>query len=489
MEINDLFEDQSKVIEIFKAKLEDKDQIKYLIGVIKSCEKLDRRVLIQIFVLFRDNFVRKVTKFSSVKEVKELIDISTRQQGLTKADLSGRLIEALKTIRQKVHNYNSDLESQSSQINSTVNLLNSNLNSTENNKFISFDEEPVTSANCDNQTMSDEATKATAELSSKMTELINSVSSMSMRIVALESKRDDDEDIINNCNNIGVNDQGISSSNNCNRRGVRYDLETNILSDRSPKSSAAKTKRRKVRRSKKSSNKIIYSETSSSEKKVRRSKKSSKKRIYSETSSSEESTTSSGSGRHTHFSKSYMVSKKAHPWIIYSLSLNNSKLLPINALVTSEVENYILQFIQDNNTKKHSARVGAYLTFLVEVSALRGLNKYTSSSLDTTVHNTINTIDLWLSQSKSNVVDRIENLINSNIFRHGNPISRTSFTPRNEVSKSQTKSKEYVRWCGVYNQNKQCSSDCGWSHICKNCWKEKGEKAHHQPINCPHKRK
>ena len=182
------------------------------------------------------------------------------------------------------------------------------------------------------------------------------------------------------------------------------------------------------------------------------------------------------------FNKKCLVSRRVHQWLVYSLNLNNNKLSKISELKFSEIESYLLAYINENlKVNRYKKRIEAYVAICYKFSELRVLDRYTEASMDIIAQTSINTLDCWLLRRQIVSFNRIEQLINSTSFKLA--VDKKSNTTIKLNSKSSEKS-NFVRYCNTFNSNKKCSSDCKYAHICKLCWTKSKEMAYHQPKDC-----
>jgi len=229
------------------------------------------------------------------------------------------------------------------------------------------------------------------------------------------------------------------------------------------------------------------SPTSYKKKAKKAKRKRNKKRKIS--SSSEWSTSDSDGDRDLKFfSKSGLVSRKKHPWIKHSISLNSSKLRPISCLGTAEIESYISQFVKLNMyNPKYKSRCEAYMSFLCESSGLRVIERFTNASINEVVQYSINQIDMYVIEGRDLSGHVIEQLFQCNLYKYG--IDRSKFGQQKSSSSDIKQNKRpYLNLCQRYNKNKTCSDTCTYVHNCKSCYLDRGEKKSHQPKDCPFKK-
>ena len=233
-----------------------------------------------------------------------------------------------------------------------------------------------------------------------------------------------------------------------------------------------------------------------SRKRLKMAKKKGSKRYYSSssdttsddlTSESDDSTSGdfssdeSKSDDECMFSKKNLVSRKLHGWLAYSLSLNNNKLAKISELKCIEIENFLLAFIQENfKNAKACKKVAAYISLCYQLSSVRVLERYTETSMNHVAQNSVNTVDNWIFRKENTSANRIEQLVNSNSFK----FSEAKQSAGNFLKKEK---KQFVRLCNVYNSNKNCSSDCRYTHACKFCYQKNRDQLPHMPKDCPKK--
>lgn len=185
-------------------------------------------------------------------------------------------------------------------------------------------------------------------------------------------------------------------------------------------------------------------------------------------------------------SRSQMVSKRLHPWLLFSLSLGQNKLEKLNALSYYEIELFILQYCEEKSDSiKYKPRVKTYISFLAQIAGLRVLEKYEKSSLDKVTQRSINEIDVKLDKGINVDMARTEQIVNSLIFRYGRQKSSPKAYNNSVSNKTYSQAKVASRWCNVYNRGQPCSQQCRFLHVCSICLKKKKEQNKHAAVNCP----
>ena len=238
-------------------------------------------------------------------------------------------------------------------------------------------------------------------------------------------------------------------------------------------------------------------ENSKKAKKKKKKKKSKKRKKKEESTSSTDSSSSSedssssleGDGIFRH---KMMVSKckKLHPFLAYSLSLNNNKLSKISELTHGEISNFILQYMNDQVKDENptiSNRFRAYTSFCLQAGMLRNLDQYTKASLNYISQQAINRVDTELKINKAVSSVEVESIFNNLILRHGEKIMPKNNSSQGKMSNSQSFPQSFnkIRPCRSYNKKEKCHDNCHFDHCCSGCYEKLGVKKSHPLADCP----
>ena len=443
--------EKQKIQSILVSYFNNYDKLKdFRVEFKNSSKDFELNKLKTIFTVIRDLFVRDNQAKIDFSGVGDVLDHSCSDPGFTKEKCIDQVITFL---------------------DSSFNLISVNRHDLENSEALKPEVEST--SNLDNNTQVNAPSQILPGISNKHNLASNIDNTLEM--AKGDGKSNENDDLEKLIKRADKSEQAIDKLTKLveqlvvNNNSKNSDLCENEQSSQSaPTRSYSKVNRQKSKKKKRKSKSKRYDSSSTSD----------------DTSESTSNTEDEEKKREELFTKRALVSKRRHPWLVFSLSIYSLKIQSIRSLSSQEIVHYIALYIKENHkNRKKEARVSAYIDFMSHLTGLKTLEKFSIDSIDEICQNTINDIDILLLESRSCDNAKVESTFQSNLFKYGVE-KTTSSSFKNSIT---TKRRPFVRWCTKFNSNRECSENCKYSHICRLCYTLHDEKNNHMPKDCKYK--